>query len=228
MSTLQTLDRGLTALTLIAEHPAGISIAELAEALDVHRAICYRIVATLREHGLVSRDSDGRVRLGAATAALAARFEPQLRRAADPVLHTLARQTGATAHLSVAQGEDCIAVLVAEPPDAAIRVGYRVGSRHPLTVGAAGLAILALRPAGDDEPAEVATARRLGYAITVGQLQDGAVGVAAGIPTPPDLTTDACVGVVAVGSLDTTTATQAVTHAAHHIATLTTPHPANH
>jgi DNA-binding IclR family transcriptional regulator len=219
MSTLQTLDRGLTALRLVSERPDGLSVAELAEALGVHRAICYRIVTTLREHGLVSRGEDGRVRLGAATAALAAGFEPQLRRAAEPVLHALARQTGATAHLSVAQGDDCIAVLVAEPPDAAIRVGYRVGSRHPLTVGAAGLAILALRPARDGEPGAVGAARRLGYAITHGQLQDGAVGVASGVPAPSGLATDACVGVVAIGTLDTTSAATAVTHAAHRLST---------
>ncbi|HEV7787535.1 MAG TPA: helix-turn-helix domain-containing protein, partial [Pseudonocardia sp.] len=47
MSTLQTLDRGLSVLELVSQRPAGVSVAELAAALDVHRAICYRIVATL-------------------------------------------------------------------------------------------------------------------------------------------------------------------------------------
>ncbi len=61
MSTLQTLDRGLRALDVVAQSAAGISVADLARELDVHRAICYRIVATLEAHGLVARTADGRI-----------------------------------------------------------------------------------------------------------------------------------------------------------------------
>src|SRR5574340_148671 len=77
MSTLQTLDRGLRALDVISRHPGGISVADLAKELDVARAICYRIVATLEVHSLVARFDDGRIRLGAGTAVLASRFAPR-------------------------------------------------------------------------------------------------------------------------------------------------------
>ena len=46
MSSLQTLSRGLTALELVAQKEHGLAIAELAEALGVHRAIVYRLVST--------------------------------------------------------------------------------------------------------------------------------------------------------------------------------------
>jgi hypothetical protein len=74
-------------------------------------------------------------------------------------------------YVSVVQGEDCIVVLVAEPEAGLIRVGYRVGSRHPLTVGAAGIAIRAPRPQRPGEPDAVEAARRDGYCVTTGQLE---------------------------------------------------------
>ncbi|MCE8017208.1 helix-turn-helix domain-containing protein [Halomonas sp. MCCC 1A17488] len=203
-TTLQTLDRGLRALEVVAEHAEGISVAELAERLDVHRAIAYRIVTTLEQHGLVARTSEGALRLGAGISLLASRFEPQLRAVAQPLLQALAKATRATAFVSVAQGEECVVLLVAEPEEGLLRVGYRVGSRHPLTLGAAGIAILAGRPPRADDSEAVRQARADGYSLTRGQLQRGAVGVASSVATPqlrPGL--EACVGVVAMDDLDT-------------------------
>lgn len=203
-TTLQTLDRGLHALELIAENAEGMSVAELAERLEVHRAIAYRIVTTLEQHGLVARSAEGALRLGAGISLLASRFEPQLRAVAQPLIQTLAKATCATAFVSVAQGEECVVLLVAEPEEGLLRVGYRVGSRHPLTRGAAGIAILAGRAPRDDDSEEVRRARADGYSLTRGQLQRGAVGVASPVATPqfrPGV--EACVGVVAMDDLDT-------------------------
>jgi len=203
-TTLQTLDRGLHALEIIAEHAEGISVAELADQLEVHRAIAYRIVTTLEQHALVTRSAEGPLRLGAGITLLASRFEPQLRAAAQPLLQALAKATRATAFVSVAQGEECVVILVAEPEEGMLRVGYRVGSRHPLTLGAAGIAILAGRAPRDDDSEVVRQARRDGYSLTRGQLQRGAVGVASPVTTPqlrPGI--EACVGVVAMDDLDT-------------------------
>ncbi|WP_104205344.1 IclR family transcriptional regulator [Billgrantia saliphila] len=220
-TTLQTLDRGLRALELVAEHAEGITIAELAERLDVHRAIAYRIVTTLEHHGLITRTSDGPVRLGAGISLLASRFEPQLRAVAQPLLQSLAKATRATAFVSVAQGEECVVILVAEPDEGLLRVGYRVGSRHPLTQGAAGIAILAGRPPREDDSEEVRQARADGYSLTRGQLQRGAVGVASPIATPPlRAGVEACVGVVAMDDLDSERAIREVKAYAQRLAEL--------
>lgn len=212
MSTLQTLDRGLTALDVISQRPAGISIAELAVELGVHRAICYRIVSTLLAHALVARTGDGRIRLGAGTAVLASRFEPQLWHSAGPLLHRLANEAQATAYVSVAHGDECIVVMVAEPELAVIRVGYRVGSRHALDRGAAGLAILAARPEQPTDSERVKKARVDGYNLTVGELERGAVGIAAPIRPAAEAAgvTEASVGVVAIDGLDTERAAKVV------------------
>ncbi|MFC4003276.1 IclR family transcriptional regulator [Prauserella oleivorans] len=226
MSTLQTLDRGLRALEVISHSPRGISVAELAKELDVHRAICYRIVATLEDHLLVARTEDGRVRLAVGVAVLASRFEPQLHLDARPLLQALANETHATAFVSAAEGQDCVAVQVAEPDDQLLTVGYRVGSRHPLDKGAAGIAILALRPEEPGEPEAVRIARRDGYSLTRGELERGAVGLAAGIRVPAGLgpggAVERSVGVVAIEGLDTDLAARAVLRTARQLERLLT------
>lgn len=203
MTTLQTLDRGLRLLDEVAAHPGGISVAELGALLELHRTICYRVVATLAEHGLVHRGEDGRVRLAAGVLGLAARFAPALRSAARPVLARLAVETGATSYLAVAEQESCVVVLTHEPPTESLRVAYRVGARHPLTRGASGLAILAGRPESADDPEPVRRARAQGHAVTRGELEPGAVGVGCGLGFPGDHEDLECsVGVVALAGLD--------------------------
>ena len=204
MTVLQTLDRGLRALKAVADAPAGLSVADIAAHLSVDRAIAYRIVATLELHGLVVRRPGGRLHLGAGVLALEGRFEPQFRQVARPHLEQLARDAGATAFLSVAEGEESVAVEVAEPGTRLLRVGYRVGSRHPLHLGAAGVAILAGRPEAPGDSEAVRTARRRGHAVTRGELQPGAVGVACPLRRIERAggAFEACVGVVAMEDLD--------------------------
>ncbi len=135
-NTLQTLDRGLQALDVICQLAQGITVAELAAALQVNRAIAYRLVNTLELHGLVARAAGGRIVAGAGVARLGAGFAAQFRARAQPVLARLAAGARATAFLVVAQAGECTAVEVCEPQHVDIRVGYRVGSRHPITSGA--------------------------------------------------------------------------------------------
>jgi DNA-binding IclR family transcriptional regulator len=74
----------------------------------------------------------------------------------------------------------------------------RLGARHPLHVGADGVAILAGRPPMPGDPKDVERAGQKGYALSVGAIQASAVGVAA-----PLLTSDwatASIGVVQLGT----------------------------
>jgi len=198
--TAQTLDRGLRLLYLVADSPGGVSVTEAASHLGVGRAVVYRLVGTLVEHNLVRRDRGGRLRLGVGVLQLARRIQPLLAGAARAPLRRLAEDVGATAHLTVAEGDEGVAVLVVEPSWTQFHVAYRTGSRHPLDRGAAGRAILAGR-AGD------------GALVTSeGELQPGAHGVAAPVLGVDGL--DASVGVVALAPLDLDTVGPAVLAAA--------------
>ncbi|WP_133914284.1 IclR family transcriptional regulator [Streptomyces sp. NBC_00582] len=220
MATLQGLDRGLRALGLISLAADGLTVADLAARLEIDRAVAYRIVQTLEEHALVSRQGK-RVRLGAGAATLAGRFQHQLVLAAQPVLQQLADATGTSAFLTVAHGaRECVPVAGAQPTVqyGPILVGYRIGVRHPLERGANGIAILALQPPLPDEPEEIVRARELGYSVTSGQLQKGATGIAAGFEVPG--AAGASVGVVAMHEFDIEFVAAQVREAASRLASL--------
>jgi DNA-binding IclR family transcriptional regulator len=88
-------------------------------------------------------------------------------------------------------------LLTEEPPESTLHLAIRQGARHPLDRGADGVAILAGRPPTPDELTDVQRARQQGYALSVGALQPGAVGVAAAIQTSDWAT--ASIGVVQLG-----------------------------
>ncbi len=144
--TAQTLDRGLRLLHLVAEAPGGLTVTEAAARLGVGRAVVYRLVGALTGHGMIRRDNSGRLRLGVGLLHLARRAQPLLAEGALPALRRLAEQTGATAHLTIVEGGEGVALAVVEPSWTAFHVAYRTGTRHPLERGAAGQAILAGAP----------------------------------------------------------------------------------
>lgn len=183
-----TLDRGLALLQAVADAEGQSStVAELATRIGVSRAAVYRLLGPLVDRGLLWRDGT-RVRLGVGLLRLAGRVLPQLREVATPVLRQLAEDLGATAHLSIADADTVQAIAVVEPSWTSYHVGYRVGSTHPITRGAAGKA-LSLRPGGGKE-----------WVSSVGELQPGAHGVAAPVRGVSGLR--ASVGVVSLHTLD--------------------------
>jgi len=187
----QALDRGLRLLRLLAAAEGGLTVSQLADGLGTSRAAVYRLVTALAGHGMVRRPADGRVRLGLGLLELARRVLPELRDAAREPLRGLAERAGATAHLTVLDGAEALAVAVVEPSWTDFHVAYRVGIRHPLHRGAAGRAILLGREGTGDGP---------GYVVTSGELQAGARGIAAPLPDGTGL--EASVGVVALVDLD--------------------------
>ncbi|RSN37028.1 IclR family transcriptional regulator [Amycolatopsis sp. WAC 04169] len=195
-----TLDRGLALLQAVADAGGeAATISELAVAIGASRAAVYRLLVPLSERGLVWRDGN-KVRLGVGLLRLAGQVLPQLREAARPVLRELAEKVGATAHLSVAQGDQAQAVAVVEPSWTSFHVAYRVGTRHPLSAGAAGKA-MTLRPGGGE-----------GWVTSSGELEAGASGVAAPVRGVPGL--KASVGVVSLEPLDASVVGPAVVAAA--------------
>ncbi|RZS45234.1 DNA-binding IclR family transcriptional regulator [Herbihabitans rhizosphaerae] len=199
-----TLERGLALLQAVADSESEApSVSDLATAIGASRAAVYRLLVPLQARGLVRRDGS-RVRLGVGLLNLAARVAPQLRAAAMPVLRSLAETVGATAHLTVAEGDEAQAVAVVEPSWTTYHVGYRQGTRHPLTRGAAGKAIT-LRPGGAE------------WVTTTGELQAGAHGIAVPVRGVPGLR--ASVGVVSFEPLDEVDVGPRVVSAAAAVAT---------
>lgn len=169
--TSQTLDRGLRVLKLLADTDHGLTVTELSNKLGVNRTVVYRLLATLEQHALVRRDLGGRARVGLGVLRLGRQVHPLVREAALPALRSLAEDVGATAHLTLVDGTEALAVAVVEPSWTDYHVAYRTGFRHPLDRGAAGRAILAGRRPDSECGA--------GFVLTHGELEAGASGAAA-------------------------------------------------
>ena len=153
----QTLRRGLAILTLLARsQPDGMRISDIGRRLSLSKATAVRLTQTLVDERFVVHDAASRCyRLGPETFAVGLAAEPSytLQRLAMVSLRALALETGDWVFFSVVQGFEAICLSretgdVPIPPDA-----LRVGDRHPLGVGAGGLAILAALP---EEEAEAA------------------------------------------------------------------------
>ena len=98
---LQSLDRGLDALNILAKHDL-VSVTELAKELGVDKSTASRIMETLRQHDMVQLDKKTRkYKLGFRVLHLAERFRSRLQiiDIARPVLLEVSRELGQSVHL---------------------------------------------------------------------------------------------------------------------------------
>ena len=106
-----------------------------------------------------TRDAAGRIQLGARMAALAAGVAHDLQAEALPELTAVANELGTTCFLVVLDHDECVTLVSVEPRHAVASVAQRPGTRHPVTVGAPGKAILSVLPPAS-WPAEVSETLR--------------------------------------------------------------------
>ena len=171
--------------------PGGLTVTELAGRLGVNRTVVYRLVSTLEQHALVRKDARGRLHVGLGVLQLGERGPAGAARPRGA--RCCARspsRSGCTAHLTVADGDEALALAVVEPSWTDFHVAYRVGARHPLDRGR--------RRQGD--PAGARAATRAPYVATAGELQAGARGLAAPVRGVEGL--EASVGIVTLDQVD--------------------------
>lgn len=179
----QTLDRGLKALSLIATSHTPMTIDEVAAQLKLGRSVTYRMIRTLEDHRLVTRDPSGRLSGGTQLVALAGSVRNDMQAAAAPILTQLANTLEMTAFLVVADAQEAVTVQVVEPTSTTAHVAYRPGTRHPLDRGAPGIALLAGLDPQHGERNEVAAARSSGWAYSEGEVIQGMASIAAPVST---------------------------------------------
>jgi DNA-binding IclR family transcriptional regulator len=180
----QTLDRGLRILEHLAATGTPTPIAEIGQALGLHRSITYRLLRTLEDHQLVERDAAGHYWLGLGITALGRGVRTDLQAAALPRLNSLVAELGMTAFLVVRSGSEAVTVVSVEPHDSPAHVVYRPGIRHPVGQGAPGLALLMPEAPSPDDRAALREARRVGWAQSHGEVIPGIRSVAAPVLGP--------------------------------------------
>ncbi|MGX6740028.1 IclR family transcriptional regulator [Streptomyces peucetius] len=184
----KTADQALALLLSIGEDGPSTAAA-LADRLGMHRTVAHRLLATLEGRGFVRRGHEG-YELGMVLRHLAAGVEPELLHVARPIMEELSRTTGEASVLSMLEGNELVTAELVPGTRHLVRVALDPGYRHPLHVGAAGRALLAhlpdrirravtdASPAPDVVRAQLEEIRRVGYAHSHDELQEGLSGIA--------------------------------------------------
>ncbi len=200
MRPTQTVERVARVLVALAGSDEGLRVGDLAKGLEVHPSTASRLLGTLAHHGVVQRDPrTGRYRLGPALLAPVG----DLRRLpivshARPHLEALTRSTGETSNLAVLDDLEVVYVDQVTPPQ--VLMASWVGRRSPIHASSSGKVLLAYgvpdllrtvlaqplrRLTGKTitDPgrlrAVIEEVRRNGYAVSVGELEEGLVTIAA-------------------------------------------------
>lgn len=167
----------------------GLTVAQVADDIGVHRTIAYRLLSTLAQFRFVAKGEDGRYRSGAGLAVLGASFDNNVRQLCVPTLRSLADELGTTVSLLTAEGDQQVAVAVIVPSNVYYQLSFHEGSRYPLDRGAAGIALLASMPPRPGERDLVNRARQKGWVITHGEIEPNTYGLAVPVrrrpPSPP-------------------------------------------
>lgn len=145
----QTVARAMGVLRLVsARVKDGMRVQDIVDAGELSRPTVHRLLKELVECGLLMRSSERRYFLGqfAYELGIAAASHFHLREICEPFLERVAADTGDTAFLVARSGADsfCLDRKSGSFPVKVFTV--EIGSRQPLGVGAAGLAILSWLP----------------------------------------------------------------------------------
>jgi IclR family transcriptional regulator, acetate operon repressor len=138
-------DRVLAVLKELATHPEGVTLDDLARAVDSPKSTVHRALGALRRSGFAHQDGHGRYSLGDEYLRLAfAHHEarPDHERV-RPVLHQLAQRFGETAHYGVLDNRSIVYRAKVDPPGGPVRLTSTVGGRNPAHSTAIGQLLLA-------------------------------------------------------------------------------------
>jgi DNA-binding IclR family transcriptional regulator len=150
---LQSLDRAVQVLELLADSEGPLSLADVCERMDLHKSTAHRALMVLERTGLLERTPENRFRLGLKLYELGSRAVEQidLRARVHPWFRKLSAQVGETVHLGVLQKTSVVYLDKVEPNNRRVWLDSRIGASNPVYCTAMGKAILAFLP-----PAEVA------------------------------------------------------------------------
>jgi IclR family transcriptional regulator, acetate operon repressor len=154
-------DRVLAVLTELANHPAGITLDEMAQRLRGSKSTVHRALAALRRAGFAELLSRGVYVLGDEFLRLAFRNHAGRPEGAriEPILRELAARYGETAHFAVLDGTEVVYRAKVDPPGGAVRLTSEIGGRNPAYRTGVGKMLLSLEVESERE-----LAHRLGTA----------------------------------------------------------------
>lgn len=176
-STSQTVGRAIQLIRLVASSKShNLRLVDIAEMASLDKSTAHRLLQRLVQERMLARDPGRRgYRLGPLLheLGLGALPETNVEEAAEPALRMLARTTGDMAFLSGRSGLEIVCLRRIAGHFEIQTLARNVGDRHPLGIGAAGLAILAAMNDRDADATIQAIAPQLGrYKLTEAVLRE--------------------------------------------------------
>jgi DNA-binding IclR family transcriptional regulator len=163
------LEKGLDILELLADAPAGLTQAQIADRLGRSHTEIFRMLLCLQRRGYLSRTSPGDAfALSAKLFELSHRHPPTraLLELASPVLQEIAQALEQSCHLSIAYQDQILVVANADSPGPR-SLSVRVGTRFDMAATASGVVLMAWKESSDRIDAELRgkldRARRRGF-----------------------------------------------------------------
>ena len=201
----QYIDRIFSLLDCFSEERPELGVREAARMLDISPSSCGRLMSELRDEGVLTQNTENR------SYSLAGRVirwasvytgSSDLRKKAYPHMEHMAKETNETVSLYTAEEYDRVCVERIES-QMTVRIVEPVGTRIPICKGSGGKAILAFRTKEEIERditcaqadpryqvnedfftqlrSELAEIRQCGYAVSHGEWQSDASGIASPI-----------------------------------------------
>ncbi|WP_350334376.1 HTH-type transcriptional regulator BhcR [Coralliovum pocilloporae] len=142
-SRIQALDRALDVMDALAE-AQGLTLTELAGALNQSPATIYRVLSTLEARQIVEMDPvDQAWHMGSAAFRLGSSFlaRNNVAERSRPEMHELMRLTGETSNLGIERNDEVMFVGQVETPQS-IRAFFPLGTISPMHASGIGKALL--------------------------------------------------------------------------------------
>lgn len=163
-STLQTVERALAFLEVVAEARSPVRVREVAQALDIKVTTAYHLLNTLLSAGYINRDDGGALRIGARAAVLYNGMLRQFKPDEDlgPIAERLSAETTETVYLCQLTKSGVVVQKLVDGIHAVRVAGLHVGFSGSEHSRASGKAVLAFM----DEPDRTALLERSTAAMT--------------------------------------------------------------
>lgn len=152
-STLQTVDRALRFLEIVATSEAPLTIRDVANELGVNITTCYHLFNTLLARGYVDRDPDQTLRVGFRAAVLYDGYQRgfALHERMNDFVTQLARRSTETAWVSSLVDDSVVLTAFADGPQSVRATGLYVGLSGREHERSSGRAVLAYLTQGQRE-----------------------------------------------------------------------------
>lgn len=180
---VDAVERAFQVLDCFRGDVEALTLAQLADRSGLYKSTILRIAVSLDRYGYMSRQSDGRYRLGPTLWRLGSQYHRQydLAEAVRPVLQRIVDSTSETASYYVRDGQNRVCLYRAESPRP-IRHHLVEGARLPLDGGASARVLRAWSPLAESCDEAV---RAVGYAVSFGERDAEVAAVAVPVFAAP-------------------------------------------